>query len=376
MIKFTIITVCYNAEDSIAKTVGSVLQQTYKNYEYIIVDGASKDNTVHILEEYKNPLMCIYSEPDKGISDAFNKGISYSQGEYLCFLNSGDYFIDKDVLKNVFRDLEVYAEDILSYSVRHVINNFFPKSEEEGKKLWQESIIPHQGSFTKREVFTKVGGFNIYFKIRMDYEFFTRCYKYGITCKCIPRVIACYDSSGISSTDSYHAHKEGLAVRLLHKEQVNTGEINIMRNLVQHDGLHENKTENELENQRRIIDRYYKIMKAMNSWICALQRGKLTVYYFNERLVQSIAIYGWGDLGKCLENELRDTNVQVRYVIDRNKNNIGDKDIKIYSLDDDTWPDVDMVVVTPFYEYQSIKERIKEKINCRIVSIEDIIMGD
>ncbi len=373
MVNFTIITVCYNAEDSIIKTVESVLRQTYKNYEYIIVDGASTDNTVHILEKYKNPLMHIYSEPDKGISDAFNKGISYSHGEYLCFLNSGDYFIDKDVLENVSRDLEVYSEDILSYSVRHIINNFFPKSEEEGQRLWQESIIPHQGSFTKREVFAKVGGFNIYFKIRMDYEFFTRCYNQGVTCKCIPRIIVCYDSSGVSSTDTYHVHKEGLAVRLLHKEQVNTGEMAIIRNLVQYDGTHENEIENELENQRRTIDRYYKIMKAMKSWIYALQRGKGAINYFNERFVQSIAIYGWGDLGKCLDNELRATNILVKYVIDRNKKYLEDKDIKIYSLDD-TWPYVDMVVVTPFYEYQSIKEKIKEKINCRIVSIEDIIM--
>ena len=116
-------------------------------------------------------------------------------------------------------------------------------------------------------------------------------------------------------------------------------------------------------------------MKAMSSWIFALQRGKTVVQYFNKRLVQRIAIYGWGDLGKCLENELQGTDVQVSYVIDRNKMNLDNGNMEIYSLDD-TWPDVDMIVVTPFYEYQVIKKRIKEKVNCWIVSIEDIIMGE
>lgn len=369
---FSIITICLNAESSIKKTLSSVLKQEYKNYEYIIIDGASTDKTLHILNKSKNEKVKIYSESDRGISDAFNKGIRYSKGKYLCFLNSGDYFCDEYVLKNVSNDLKKYSEEIVSYSITSIMNECFPKNESEGYENWRESMIPHQGCFIRRDVFEKVGEFNINFKVRMDYEFFSRCYIQNISYKCIPKVIVYYDSSGISSTDEYHVHKEGLAVRLIFKEQVSPDELKIMQYLIRCNGNYENDLEKELEQQKKIANKHFKIMMAMNSWIHTLQDGKHIEQYFKKSCVNNIAIYGWGYLGKSMAYELQKTDISVKYVIDQNKYNFDD--INLYDWND-SWPEVDMIVVTPFYEYQNIRKKIKDKIKCKIISIEEVIKG-
>ena len=94
----SIITVCYNAAHLLAKTVESVIEQTYKNIEYIVVDGNSTDNTNDIIAQYRNKISTYLSEPDSGIFDAMNKGISMAKGDLIIFLNAGDYFGDSALI--------------------------------------------------------------------------------------------------------------------------------------------------------------------------------------------------------------------------------------------------------------------------------------
>ena len=101
----TVVTVCYNAVDVLEKTILSVTNQTYSNMEYIIIDGGSKDGTVDIIKQYSDKISYWVSEPDRGIYDAMNKGIKYSKGEWINFMNAGDLFYDKNVLSNVFANL-------------------------------------------------------------------------------------------------------------------------------------------------------------------------------------------------------------------------------------------------------------------------------
>ena len=96
---FSVITVCYNAEATIEDTIQSVISQTYHHVEYIIIDGASKDHTMDIVNRYRDRIAIVVSEPDKGIYDAMNKGISLATGNYLCFLNAGDSFHEDDTLQ-------------------------------------------------------------------------------------------------------------------------------------------------------------------------------------------------------------------------------------------------------------------------------------
>ncbi len=98
----SIITVTYNAVDFIEETIKSVINQTYKNIEFIVIDGGSVDGTLDIIKKYENQISYWISEPDKGIYDAMNKGINYAHGEWLNFLNAGDSFVDSSVLEKIF----------------------------------------------------------------------------------------------------------------------------------------------------------------------------------------------------------------------------------------------------------------------------------
>lgn len=104
-IKFSIITICYNAEATLEKTIQSVLAQTYPNIEYIVVDGASKDGTLAIINRYKERISKVVSEPDKGLYDAMNKGIGLATGNYLCFLNAGDCFHSTTTLQDAVNSI-------------------------------------------------------------------------------------------------------------------------------------------------------------------------------------------------------------------------------------------------------------------------------
>mgnify|MGYP001518566541 CR=1 FL=1 len=103
--KFSVITVAYNAEAVLEDTIQSVISQTYRHVEYIIVDGASKDKTLSITDRYKNHIAQVVSEPDKGLYDAMNKGIRLATGDYLCFLNAGDSFHEDDTLQQMVHTL-------------------------------------------------------------------------------------------------------------------------------------------------------------------------------------------------------------------------------------------------------------------------------
>ena len=99
--KFSVITVTYNAEKVLEDTLQSVISQTYRHVEYIIVDGASKDGTIKIIDKYRERIHTVVSEPDKGLYDAMNKGIALATGDYLCFLNAGDSFHEDDALQEM-----------------------------------------------------------------------------------------------------------------------------------------------------------------------------------------------------------------------------------------------------------------------------------
>ena len=103
--KFSVITVTYNAEAVLEDTIQSVISQTYRHVEYIIVDGASKDKTLSIIDRYKDHIAKVTSEPDKGLYDAMNKGIRLATGDYLCFLNAGDSFHEDDTLQQMVHTL-------------------------------------------------------------------------------------------------------------------------------------------------------------------------------------------------------------------------------------------------------------------------------
>lgn len=187
MPKFSIITICYNSEKTIERTIKSVLAQTYKDYEYIIVDGVSKDGTLDIVRKYESLFegrLKWKSEPDKGIYNAMNKGIERACGEIIGIVNSDDWLepdaleiVSQEYCRNNYNENAIYCGGIkfhtLDGGVRYLTANkqlYIRQS-----KYYVLSGIRHPATFVPRNVYDKVGLFDERIKIAADSDFLLRC---------------------------------------------------------------------------------------------------------------------------------------------------------------------------------------------------------
>ncbi len=174
----SIITVVYNGEESLEETIESVINQSYDNVEYIIIDGGSTDGTVDIIKKYEDKIDYWVSESDKGIADAFNKGINASSGEFLYFLNCGDILYSNDSLLEVIQNIKIKFCDMLVYKIAMVDedrNILQVAGKHIGlKKQKYRNYLPHQGMIIKKELFKKFGEYDMEYKLGMDYEWSTR----------------------------------------------------------------------------------------------------------------------------------------------------------------------------------------------------------
>ncbi|ERT14315.1 glycosyltransferase family 2 protein [Photorhabdus temperata] len=179
--KISIITATYNSEKTLADTLLSLEKQTYQNIEYIIIDGASEDNTLMMINKNSTRVTTIISEPDKGIYDALNKGIVTATGDIVGFLHSDDLFAYPEAIADIVNMFEKYKCEAvygdLQYVSKNNINNvvrywksgpFYPKKMQYG---W---MPPHPTFYMKRKLYDKWGGFDLNFKISSDYDSITR----------------------------------------------------------------------------------------------------------------------------------------------------------------------------------------------------------
>ncbi len=168
--KFSIITVCYNNRDGLEKTIKSIVSQTYKDYECIVIDGGSKDGTKELLEQYEDQIDFWCSEPDKGIYNAMNKGVTHAHGDYVIFMNSGDIFYNNNILDTI-ASINTDA-DIITGNVNRIDNDmplrFHHKSMFE--QIYHETIN-HQGTFIKLALLKKFPYEENDLKIVSDWKF-------------------------------------------------------------------------------------------------------------------------------------------------------------------------------------------------------------
>lgn len=158
--KFSVITVCYNAQATLEDTIQSVIAQTYHHVEYIIVDGASKDRTLSIINRYRDRITTVVSEPDKGLYDAMNKGLRLATGDYVCFLNAGDSFHEDDTLQQMVHTLReltelpdvLYGETALVDAEGHFVRMRRLQAPEHltWHSFRQGMLVCHQAFFAKR----------------------------------------------------------------------------------------------------------------------------------------------------------------------------------------------------------------------------------
>jgi len=229
--KYSIVTICYNAENQISKTINSVLNLDSINYEYIIIDGNSTDQTLEIIASYedlfakKGIIYRYVSENDKGISDAFNKGIMLSSGNYVGLINAGDA-ICKDSL-NIIDEFADNDDEIIYGNILWQDEgrgySYVRKSQLKVGKLKYEMVIMHPSVFVLRSLYEKYGGFREDFKYCMDQELLYRFFKNGCKFKYIDRVIAEMCADGVSDRKVWPVLVESSKVaRLYHKNNLIT----------------------------------------------------------------------------------------------------------------------------------------------------------
>ena len=254
--KLSIITINYNNAEGLRKTMESVMKQTYLDFEYIIVDGASTDGSVEVIREYENQLHITHStihllwssEPDTGIYNAMNKGVRMTKGEYLLFLNSGDYLVDERVVEKVVPLLD--GTDIIQgnlYDVFIAPNRLRRGYGQSDVDLFEayRCIILHPSVFTKRELFDQYGLFDESYRIISDTIFYFKSFCIGnASFKYMDVTISVFEGDGISENvkfldlknNEYHRfEKEYIPIRLYEASK------NVPKKIKLYDDLKKNK---------------------------------------------------------------------------------------------------------------------------------------
>ena len=228
----SIITINYNNVNGLKRTFETVLSQNFQDFEYIVIDGGSTDGSKALIEKFADKISYYVSEPDAGIYDAMNKGISKASNAYLLFLNSGDVFCNVEVLQNC--DLKNKKKDILYadifnvYANEKVLRKYDMKI---GFEFMFQGTFCHNATFIKRDLFTKFGLYNLKYKIVSDWHFFMKVlFKNNCTYQHLDFPLIEYDRNGFSSLpqnqfmlenerneilNSEYAHEMGLYQEML-----------------------------------------------------------------------------------------------------------------------------------------------------------------
>lgn len=198
--KISIITICYNDPD-IKKTCESIVNQTYQDFEWLVIDGGSNQETIDILNTYRNRINVFVSEKDDGVYNAMNKGIRRANGEYLHFLNAGDCYFNEESLQNISKCLN--DSDIVYGDLKFLQDNgfFIKKYPNKIPYGWFNfDSLPHPAAFIKKELFNKYGLYNENYKIASDWEKWIEFIDINkCTYKHVPGLVSIHNYNGISS---------------------------------------------------------------------------------------------------------------------------------------------------------------------------------
>ncbi|KQS94327.1 glycosyltransferase family 2 protein [Chryseobacterium sp. Leaf394] len=201
----SIITINYNNQNGLAKTLHSVATQSCRDFEYIVIDGNSGDDSKKIIEHNSEIVQKWISEPDTGVYNAMNKGIKMASGDYLLFLNSGDILADNEVIAKVFPFIDNVSDIIsgnLIYSLNGIPKTLFTPPESVDLTYFLHSFLPHPSSFIRRNLFETAGLYSENLKIISDWEFFLKAIViYQAKYRHINITVSDFDNSGISSSD-------------------------------------------------------------------------------------------------------------------------------------------------------------------------------
>ncbi|RTE07924.1 glycosyltransferase family 2 protein [Paenibacillus whitsoniae] len=331
-LKVSVITATYNSEKYVESAIKSVINQSYKNIEYIIIDGASKDNTLKIVENYDSKIDKLISEEDLGIYDAFNKGIRHATGDIIYFLNSDDTLSDDSVIEEV---VSLFDENPNTWYVYGNVQ--FLENTEDMTVYGREFSVqdfqkgyapPHQAVFVKAEFFHQYGLFNLEYAVAGDFEFSLRCFLNAAEKETmyVNKVLANFRIGGVSS--SYKTRIRGL----MEKEKIINHYFRVSTDF----------TSVEIQNNA-LFRTWFEILLLQNKGISRV----LKKYEIN-----NVAIFGTLTTCKYLIKDLELENLCIKGILDNNEN-MQDKKILGYDIKPVQW----------------VKENIK-LVDAIIVSIE------
>lgn len=290
----SIITVVYNGAKTIERTIQSVLGQSYKNIEYIIIDGLSSDGTQEIVEKYIDSIAYFVSEKDNGLYNAMNKGIQHATGDIIGIINSDDWYTDDAVEKVVdcFSNNEVelvYGKDIYVYpDGREELNQVLPL-----ETIWYQMSLPHPTVFVKKSIYEKFGVFNEEYKIGADYDLMLRLYNKQVKFGFIDDVLAYFRTGGLSTKKLKTCVEEAKDISLKY--------IKFCPNIK--------------ETMKKIEERY----KWYTFSVEIEERGsvlkELLCAYFKEPVLQ-LVIFGTGSWGGKCYQILKSTKINVDLFVD------------------------------------------------------------
>lgn len=217
MPRFSIVTVCWNSEQVLPSAICSLAAQTYREYEWIVIDGASTDRTLDLVRSFDAAPAVVVSEKDAGIYDAMNKGVAQASGDYLFFLNSDDSLYDKHVLARAAEALDaapdvdlLYGSVVYEHAERRVLRTF---AHINGASLLFEDLC-HQAVFARRSLFSRVGGFNCRFRLNADYDWLLRVFRSGAHTRCVDLRVARFKVGGAHVQNPVKLAQERRLVRL------------------------------------------------------------------------------------------------------------------------------------------------------------------
>ena len=207
MIKFTLITVTYNAEETLERTLRSVAEQTYPYIEHILIDGASKDNTLKIAKNCPH-LTKVVSEPDRGLYDAMNKGLRLATGDYVCFLNAGDKLHSADTLEKIVDKIQVNSSTEFPgvlYGHTDIVDNdgqylgprrLTPPEQLTWRSFKQGMLVCHQAFYARRDLCTE---YDTAFRFSADFDWCIRVMKQTDNLLHLPFPVADYLQEGMTT---------------------------------------------------------------------------------------------------------------------------------------------------------------------------------
>ena len=220
--KFSVVTVTYNAQSTVEDTIQSVITQTYHAVEYILIDGASTDGTLSIVNRYRSKIAHVVSEPDRGLYDAMNKGIALATGDYLCFLNAGDCFHEDDTLQHIVHSLEgdrlpdvIYGRTAIVDAQRHFVRmrRLAPPEHLTWKSFRQGMVVCHQAFFAKH---TLVQPYDLQYRYSSDFDWCIRVLKKAHTTHYVRETLIDYLEEGLTTRHHKASLKERFRIMARH----------------------------------------------------------------------------------------------------------------------------------------------------------------